>query len=154
MNYWLIKSEGSSYSIDDLRRDKKTSWGGVRNYQARNFMKAMKVSDLILFYHSSSNPTGVYGVAKVFSSVHPDETQFDKNDEHFEPKATKAKPMWFCVDVSFVEKFKNPVSLDAIKFNPALDGMLVRARGSRLSIQPVSQKHFELVRKMAQPGTF
>ncbi len=146
MNYWLIKSEGACYSIDDLKRDKNTVWEGVRNYQARNFMKAMKAGDLLLFHHSSSKPTGVYGIAKVIGEAHVDESQFNKKDEHFDPKSTKAKPLWFCVDISFVEKFKNPVSLDAIKFDPALSGMLVRARGSRLSVQPVSEKHFSHIR--------
>lgn len=143
MNYWLMKSEGDCYSIDDLKRDGKTPWSGVRSYQARNFMmRDMKVGDLVLFYHSNSKPSGVYGIGKVTSAAHPDETQFDKKDEHFDPKATKEKPIWYCVDVAFVEKFKNPVSLDALKFDPKLEGMLVRAKGSRLSVQPVSEKHF------------
>ncbi len=143
MNYWLMKSEGDCYSIDDLKRDKKTSWGGVRNYQARNFMmRDMQKGDLVLFYHSNSKPSGVYGIAKVVSAAHPDETQFDTKDEHCDPKATREKPIWYCVDVAFIEKFKNPVSLDAMKFDPKLEGMLVRARGSHLSIQPVSEKHF------------
>jgi predicted RNA-binding protein with PUA-like domain len=143
MNYWLMKSEGRCYSIDDLKRDKKTPWGGVRNYQARNFMvRDMKKGDLVLFYHSNSQPSGVYGIAKIASAAHPDETQFDKKDEHYDLKAVKEKPVWYCVDVAFVKKFKNPISLDAIKFNPKLEGMMVRMKGSRLSIQPVSEKHF------------
>jgi predicted RNA-binding protein with PUA-like domain len=149
MNYWLIKSEGDCYSIDDFKREKKTPWEGIRNYQARNFMMSMKPGDLLLFYHSISKPTGVYGIAKVVGKAHPDESQFDKKDMHFDPKATKEKPIWQCVDVAFVEKFKNPVSLEAIKKDSKLGGMLVRTKASRLSVQPVSEKHFQYIRKLS-----
>jgi predicted RNA-binding protein with PUA-like domain len=153
MNYWLLKSEGNCYSIDDLKRDKRTAWTGVRNYMARNFMvRDMQVGDQVLFYHSSSEPTGVYGLAKVAGAAHPDMTQFNKKDDHYDPKATKEKPIWHCVDVAFIKKLKAPVSLQELKLDPNLEGMLVRERGSRLSIQPVSEKHFtyivkELVKK-------
>jgi predicted RNA-binding protein with PUA-like domain len=144
MRYWLFKSEGDCYSIDDLKRDKTTAWTGVRNYQARNFMtQDMKVGDQILFYHSSSKPTGVYGIARVAKPAHVDESQFDTKDGHFDPKAAKDKPIWHCVGIAFVRKFKNSVSLDEIKLDPKLEGMMVRAQGSRLSIQPVSEKHFK-----------
>ena len=150
MRYWLIKSEGTCYSIDDLKRDKKTAWTGIRNYQARNFMRDdMQVGDLVLFYHSlgtTENPSGIYGIAKVASKPHPDETQFEKKDMHFDPKASKEKPIWFCVDMSFVSKFKNPVNLGMIKRDRNLEGMEVRRAGSRLSIQPVSEKHFVYIR--------
>jgi predicted RNA-binding protein with PUA-like domain len=153
MKYWLFKSEGDCYSIDDLKRDKKTSWSGVRNYQARNFMtQDMSVGDLVLFYHSSSNPTGVYGVAKVVSQAHVDETQYDSKDDHFDPKATKERPMWRCVDIAFVEKLENPVALETIKNSSELEGMVVRERGSRLSIQPVSERHFKYILNI-QHGT-
>jgi predicted RNA-binding protein with PUA-like domain len=146
MKYWLFKSEGDCYSIDDLKRDKRTAWTGVRNYQARNFMtRDMSVGDQILFYHSSSKPTGVYGIARVVKVAHVDETQFDKKDDHFDSKATREKPIWYGVDVAFVEKFKNPVTLDILKFSPELKGMMVLERGSRLSIQPVSEKHFKFI---------
>ena len=149
MNYWLIKSEASCYSIDDLKQDKKTSWTGIRNYQARNFMRdGMTVGDLVLFYHSlgtTEQPSGIYGVAKVSSKSHPDETQFDKKDEHFDPKATQEKPIWFCVDVSFVKKFKIPVNLGMLKRDRNLSGMEVCRPGSRLSVMPVSEKHFKYV---------
>ncbi len=153
MKYWLIKSEGDCYSIDDLKKDKKVAWEGVRNYQARNFMmRDMSLGDMALFYHSNGtkiNPTGVYGTAKVWSKVHVDQTQFDKKDEHYDPKAKIEKPTWHCVDFSFVQKFKNPVTLFEIKIDPKLEGMVVRARGSRLSIQPVSEKHFKYIEKLA-----
>ena len=146
MNYWLLKTETSGFSIDDLERVKVEPWTGVRNYQARNFMaKDMKVGDLCLFYHSSANPTGVYGIAKVASKPHADETQFNKKSHYFEPRATREKPVWFCVDVAFVKKLKNPVSLAEIKNDPNLSGMMVRVQGSRLSIQPVSEKHFKYI---------
>ncbi len=150
MNYWLLKTEGSCYSIDDLRRDKKTQWGGVRNYQARNFMNDMRVGDLILFYHSSGEANGVYGIAKVSKKAYPDETQFDKKDEHFDPKATHEKPIWFCPEVTFVEKFKEPVLLSRMKIDSAFTGMLLLKRGSRLSVQPVSKRHFEHLQKISR----
>src|SRR3954463_14185490 len=120
MNYWLLKSEPSAYSIDDLKRDKKTAWEGVRNYQARNFMRDMAIGDLVLFYHSSADPMAVVGVAKVVAKAHADQSQFDPNDHHYDPKATKEKPIWECVDVSFVEKFKHPVLLGVIKADRSL----------------------------------
>jgi predicted RNA-binding protein with PUA-like domain len=147
MNYWLLKTEPGAYSIDDLKRDKRTSWEGVRNYQARNFMRQMQPGDLALLYHSSSEPLGVFGVAKIVTEAHPDESQFNKKDSHYDPKATRAKPIWFCPDIEFVEKFKEPVLLGAIKADPALRGIMLAAPGSRLSVQPVSQKHFEHIRR-------
>ncbi len=148
MNYWLMKSEGSCYSIDDLKKDGETAWEGVRNFQARNFMeKEMKVGDKVLFYHSSSEPSGVYGLAKVSSKPHTDMSAQDPKDEHFDPKATKNKPVWTCVDIGFVEKFARPVSLDQIKLRPKLAGMAVLRKGSRLSIMPVSEAEYgEIVR--------
>jgi predicted RNA-binding protein with PUA-like domain len=151
MNYWLLKSEGSCYSIDDLKKDKVTAWSGIRSYQARNFMRdSMAVGDMCLFYHSNGdkqNPTGVYGVAKVASKVHPDLTAQDKKDEHYDPKSTKKNPIWECVDVSYVAHLKEHVLLSEIKLDPALSGIMVAERGSRLSIQPVSKKHFEYIVK-------
>ena len=146
MNYWLIKSEGECYSIDDLKKDKKTSWNGVRNYQARNFMRDhMKMGDLALFHHSSSKPTGVYGVAKVTSKAHPDASALDPKDEHYDPKSTKENPIWECVDFTFVKKLARPVSLEEIKRDYTLEGIMVAKKGSRLSIQPVSKAHFERI---------
>ncbi len=163
MNYWLIKSEWDCYSIDDMKKDKKVAWTGVRNYQARNFMtRDMKVGDMVLFYHSggtTENPTGVYGVVKVASKAHVDETQFDKKDDHYDPKATKEKTrpngssgraIWHCVDMAYVKTFKHPVTLSEIKIDPKLNGMLVRTVGSRLSIQPVSKKHFDHILTLAK----
>jgi predicted RNA-binding protein with PUA-like domain len=141
MNYWLIKSEGECYSIDDLKRDGRTAWTGIRNYQARNYMRdGMKVGDLILFYHSMSDPTGVYGVAKVVSAPHLDETAKDPKDEHYDPKRE-----WVCVDVAFVSKLDRPVSLEEIKADKDLRHMLVARPGQRLSVLPVEEKHFRKI---------
>jgi len=146
MNYWLIKSEGACYSIEDLEKDKKTDWFGVRNFQARNFMRDdMKVGDMALFYHSNSKPSGVYGVARVASLAHPDLTALDKKDEHYDPRSTKTKPIWECVDFAFVQKFRDPISLQYIKIDPKLSDMLVAKKGQRLSVMPVSKTHFERV---------
>ena len=151
MRYWLIKSEADCYSIDDLKRDKREPWSGVRNYQARNFMRDdMHVGDGVLYYHSSGKDNGVYGVAKVASKPYPDPTQFDVKSEYYDPKATKEKPIWFLVDMGFVKKFKEPVLLKEIKIDPKLEGMVVRNRGSRLSIQPVSEKHFTYILDLAR----
>src|SRR5690349_15588995 len=141
-----MKSEPESYSIDDLRRDGRTSWDGVRNFQARNFLRdSLKVGDLVLFYHSNAEPPGVVGIAKVVKAGYPDATALDPKDHHFDPRATKAEPIWTTVDLAFVEKFPGTVSLDTLKSTPGLDGMLVAKRGQRLSIQPVTPEHFALV---------
>ncbi len=146
MNYWLIKSEGECYSIDDLEKDKRIDWFGVRNFQARNFMRDdMKIGDMALFYHSNSKPSGVYGVARVVSPVHPDMTALDKKDKHFDPRSTKSKPIWECVDFEFVQKFVEPISLYYIKIDPKLCEMLVAKKGQRLSIMPVSKTHFDRI---------
>jgi predicted RNA-binding protein with PUA-like domain len=155
MNYWLIKSEGNCYSIDDLKKDKQTAWEGIRNFQARNFMKSMKKGDLLLFYHSTGEPTGVYGVAKVSAPHHIDESALNPKDEHYDEKAAKYKkegkePLWSCVDVEFVKKFERPVSLEEIKQNRDLHGILVARRGQRLSVMPVEEKHFKIIEKLGK----
>lgn len=133
MAYWLLKSEPGVYSIDDLERDKRTAWDGVRNYQARNFMRdKMRRGDRVLFYHSNAEPSGVAGLAVVEKEGYPDPQ--DK--------------LWTRVDVGFVEKFRNFVSLADLKAEAALKGMLVVQKGSRLSVQPVDEKHFRIVLKM------
>jgi predicted RNA-binding protein with PUA-like domain len=142
--YWLLKSE--CYTIDDLKSDKKTPWTGVRNYQARNFMRDnMSIGDEILFYHSNAEPSGIYGLAIVVSKPHPDVTALDKKDDHFDPKSTKDIPIWECIDVAYLKKFKRPISLTELKQDPKLEGMAVTQRGSRLSVQPVSKEHFDYI---------
>lgn len=144
--YWLLKSEPTCYSIDDIAKDKKTAWTGIRNYQARNFLRdEMKPGDMALFYHSSTEPAGVYGVVKIVREGYPDATALDKKDDHYDPKSTKENPIWYAVDVEFLKKLKEPVTLNQIKFEPRLEGIMVAARGSRLSVQPVSEEHFKRI---------
>lgn len=148
-NYWLMKSEPDVYSLDQLRQDVTTWWTGVRNYQARNFMmKEMQVGDWVLFYHSNAEPPGVAGLARVTQAAQPDPTQFEKSSEYHDSKASREKPIWFCVQVGYHQTFKKFVSLSDLRAEARLQEMLVLQKGSRLSVQPVSQKHFEIVKKM------
>jgi predicted RNA-binding protein with PUA-like domain len=146
--FWLIKSEPECYSLSDLKRDKKTSWSGVRNYQARNFMKSMKVGDEVLFYHSGSPSPEIVGIASVSKEAHPDITALDPKNEHFDPKATKGKEIWEMVDVRYESTFSSPIPLSALKRYKELNGMLVTARGNRLSVMPVSKDHFAFIKKL------
>ena len=151
--FWLLKSEESCFSIDDLAKDSKTMWDGVRNYQARNFMRdKMSVGDKVLYYHSNSNPMGVVGLAEVCSEPYPDFTAQDPTNDHYDPTATKEKPIWMMVDVAFVEKFPRVVTLQEMKQREDLDGMMVAQKGARLSVQPVSPEHFEIVCALARTG--
>ena len=146
--YWLLKSEPESFSIDHLAQQpgKKTDWTGVRNFQARNFMRdEMKKGDLCFFYHSSAEPTAVMGTVEITQESHPDPTQFDKKSDYFEPRATKETPVWFLVEVHLKEKFKKPVTLSEIKKTKGLEKMVLVQKGSRLSIQPVSANEWEII---------
>ena len=144
--YWLMKSEPDVYSIADLQRDGTTCWDGVRNYQARNFMRDdMRVGDGVLFYHSNAQPMGIYGVAKVVREAYPDHTAFDPSDPHYDPKSDPANPTWLMVDVGYVGTFKAPVTLATLKATPALEKMLVIQRGSRLSVQPVTREEWDTI---------
>jgi predicted RNA-binding protein with PUA-like domain len=145
MQYWILKSEADCYSIDDMKKDKKTLWTGIRNYQARNFMRDMKVGDMAFFYHSSSEPTGIAGIVKITKAAQPDPTAFDTHDEHFDPKATKEHPIWLAPEVTFVEKFNAVITLTEIKLRPDLAGISVAQKGSRLSVLPVSKAHFTII---------
>jgi predicted RNA-binding protein with PUA-like domain len=143
MKHWLMKSEPEVYSIDHLKKDKTTLWTGVRNYQARNFMwKEMKLGDRVLFYHSNANPSGVAGLAQVSSEAVPDPTQFNKKSEYYDPKASVEKPIWYCVEVKFLKKFDQVMSLDELRNHKALSTMLVLKKGQRLSVQPVSEREY------------
>lgn len=144
-----MKSEPADYSIDDLKRDKKTPWYGVRNYQARNYMKSMKLGDTIFFYHSSCDDVGIAGVGRVASKPYPDKTQFDKKSKYYEKRATIDTPVWMLVDIAFVKKFKKIVTLSEIRKHKALAHMKLLQRGSRLSISPVTQKEFEFILSLA-----
>ena len=145
MRYWLMKSEPNEYGIDDLKRDKQSAWFGVRNYQARNFMRDdMKVGDLVLFYHSSCPEPGIAGIGKVANAAAPDATQFDKNDSHYDPKSKPENPLWVCVEVKFVKKL-DLIPLPALRETPALAEMRILQRGNRLSITPVSDAEWECI---------
>lgn len=144
--YWLMKSEPETYGIDHLKADKKTAWTGVRNFLARNYMRdEMQIGDGILFYHSSCKVPGVYGIAKVASAPYPDPTQFDKNSDYYEPRATKEKPVWYLVEIAFVKKLEEPVTLTDIRANPKLRAMAILQPGSRLSITPVAPEHYAIL---------
>jgi len=153
MKYWLLKTEQDCYSIDDLAQEKKqtTFWDGVRNYQARNFMRDdMKVGDRVLFYHSNAKPPHVAGTAKIVREGYPDHTALDKKEKHYDPKATQENPIWVMVDVQFDEKFAEPLSLQELRDVKALEGMELLRKGSRLSVQPVPKKQFDTVVKLAK----
>lgn len=148
--YWLMKSEPDVYGLDALERDGTTLWDGVRNYQARNFMRDdMQVGDLILYYHSNTKPPGVVGLAKVASEPYPDPTQFDVDSKYFDSKATEEKPRWILIDVGYLGRFERTVTLQEMKEHDDLDGMLVTRKGQRLSIQPVEPHHFAKVCDLA-----
>lgn len=150
-NHWLMKSEPGSYSIDDFARDKKTLWTGVRNYQARNFMiDAMKPGDLFLFYHSNATPSAVVGIGRVVRPNQPDPTALDPKSDYHDPKASKDHPIWFCAEVEFRSRFARAVSLDEIRATKGLEKMALLKKGQRLSIQPVTQREFEILEKLGQ----
>ncbi len=151
--YWLLKTEPEVYSIDDLRRDRSTCWDGVRNYQARNFMRdQMRLGDEVFIYHSNAAPPGIAGLARVSRTAYADATALDPKDSHYDPKSTPENPIWMMVDVAFVRKLPRVVSLEEIKANKGLGGMLLVQRGQRLSVLPVEAKHFELILKLADKG--
>lgn len=149
-NSWLVKSEPEVFSIDDLARDRVTGWEGVRNFQARNFMRdAMKPKDLVLFYHSRAEPPGVAGLAKVHGAPLADPTQFDPKSEHYDPTSRRDEPRWMMVQLEFVEKFKRLVPLEALKADPKLKGLALLQKGQRLSVQPVSAEHLRHILSLA-----
>ncbi|MGE4265684.1 MAG: EVE domain-containing protein [Desulfovibrio sp.] len=145
-NHWLLKSEPGCYSIDDLAAEPEqtTSWTGVRNFQARNFLRQMAVGDLALFYHSVTSPSAV-GVVRVVRSARPDETAFDPADQHYDPRSMPENPIWFAVDVRLVRKFATPVPLKAMRQLSALSRMELLRKGSRLSVLPVGEAEFGVI---------
>ena len=152
VRYWLLKSEPDCFSIDHLAAAPKqtTCWSGVRNFQARNFLRDdMKPGDRVLFYHSSADPPAVAGLATIVKPGYPDHTAEDKNDDHYDPKHTKQNPMWYMVDVRFDEKFSRELPLEELRKLPALKDMVLLQRGSRLSVQPVKKAEFDAIVKLA-----
>lgn len=149
--FWLVKSEPDVFSLNDLKKSKNqtTCWDGVRNYQARNFMRdEMKKGDDVLFYYSSTEPNAVAGVCEVVKEGYPDHTQFDSKSDHFDPKADPKNPTWIIVDIKFVKEFKNHITLDMIRANPKLKNMRLIQRGNRLSVMPVEKSEFDEIVKM------
>jgi len=146
-----MKSEPEVFGIDDLhRRPRRTvHWDGVRNYQARNYLRQMKKGDEVLFYHSSCDDVGIVGVVRVVREAYPDHTAFDPEDPHYDPKSRRDDPTWFMVDVKYVRKFKHTIGLDALKANADLEGLAVVRRGNRLSVMPVSEQHWKTILAMA-----
>ena len=149
MNYWLIKSEPDAFSIDDLAEspNRTTHWDGVRNYQARNFMRDdMQVGDHVLYYHSNCKPPGIVGICEVVSEPYPDHTALDPQSKYFDAKSDPADPRWVMVDVRFVRRTKRLISLDEIKQHAdRLDGFPLIRRGNRLSIMPVTKEHWDFI---------
>jgi predicted RNA-binding protein with PUA-like domain len=138
MNYWLIKSEPQTYSIDDLRREKQTVWDGIRNYQARNFLRQMQLGDLAFFYHSNIKNPSIVGLIKVIETNVVDHTQFDPNSQYYDPKSTWQSPRWQTVTVELIKVFERPIDLDELKQKFSSDELLVVKKGNRLSVMPVS----------------
>jgi predicted RNA-binding protein with PUA-like domain len=147
-----MKCEPDAYTIERLERDGQTSWEGVRNFQARNFMREMNVGDRVLFYASNADPSGVVGVAEVCREAYPDHRAFERGHEYYDPRSKPDKPTWFMVDVRFVERFSAIVSLEQLKATPALRRMMVVQPGRRPSVQPVTKEEFDLVVKMGRRG--
>lgn len=155
MNYWLFKTEPQTYSIDDLAREPQqtTCWDGVRNYQARNFIRdKMAVGDDVLLHHSSADPAGIVGWCRIVRGPYPDSTAFDAESDYFDPKSREDHPIWYRVDVQLMEAFPRMLTLLELRGAKALAGMELLRRGSRLSIQPVTPAQFRTVLKMAKKG--
>lgn len=151
MKYWLMKSEADCYPIEYLEKEKNktTYWDGVRNYQARNFMRdEMKIGDKVIFYHSNGNPSGAAGICEVVKEAYPDFTAFDPENPHYDPKSKKDNPAWMMVDIKLVKKFKNFVSIDSMRQNKKLQKMQLLKRGNRLSVMPITKEEFDEIVKM------
>lgn len=152
MQYWLMKSEPDCFSIDDLKSRKAQTepWDGVRNYQARNFMRQMQVGDRVFFYHSNAKPPGIVGTARIVKTAYPDPTQFDPENEHYDPRSKPDNPRWDLVDVQFEQKFKQLISLTQLKSIAELAEMPLLQKGNRLSVMPVSAADFECIMALTE----
>jgi len=143
MATWLVKSEPSTYSIDDFKREKKTLWEGVRNYQARNYLKEMKKGERVLFYHSNAKEIGIVGVGKVFKEAVPDPSQFDPESDYYDEGSSESTPRWFCPELQFLHKFPRVLTRDELSAQKPLREMVILQKGSRLSVTPVSEKEYQ-----------
>lgn len=149
--YWLMKCEPEAYTIEDLERDGTTSWEGVRNFQARNFLRDdMKKGDPVLFYASNASPSGVTGLAEVAREAYPDPYAFQEGHKYHDPKSDPDNPTWYMVDIRFVERFDRIISLQELKETPGLEKMMVTQKGSRLSVQPATKEEFEIVHRLGR----
>ena len=149
--YWLMKCEPAAYTIDDLAREGRTSWEGVRNYQARNLMRdEMQEGDGVLFYASNADPSGVTGLAEIVRAAYPDHFAWTKGHKYFDEASTKDKPLWYMVDIAFVETFPAIVPLDTLKHTKGLENMMVTQKGSRLSVQPVTKAEYAIVVRLGR----
>ena len=149
--HWLVKSEPATFSFDDLlaKPGRTTGWDGVRNFQARNFMRdEMKKGDLAFFYHSSADPTAIVGVAEVVREGYPDPTALDPNDPHHDPRSKSESPSWYMVDLRAIEPMKRPLTLTELRSVKGLEKMVLLQKGSRLSVQPVSESEWEIIHKL------
>lgn len=154
MKYWLMKSEPDEFSIDKLARRDREPWSGVRNYQARNFMRAMKPGDGVLFYHSSTAIPGIVGLAEVLTEAYPDPTQFQKRSHYYDAKSSREEPRWSLVDVGFTRKFNRIVTLTQLKANAdRLEGFGLLQRGSRLSVMPVTSAQWKTILSLEQAAS-
>lgn len=150
-----MKSEPSTYSIQDLKKSGKDLWDGVRNYQARNFMmNNMQVGDEVLFYHSNAKPPGVVGLARISKKAQPDPTAFDPKSKYYDSGSSKENPRWFCVEVAFKSIFKKIISIEELKKEKKLSKMLLLKKGQRLSVMPVTQSEYMYILKMSQQGNY
>lgn len=147
MQHWLMKTEPDVFGIDTLKEKKVAPWDGVRNFQARNHMRAMQVGDRVLFYHSSADPSGVAGLAEVARTAYPDHTSWDPESDYFDPRSTPQKPLWDMVDVRYVKTLKRFLPLGELREVPELADMILFQR-SRLSVQPVEKRHYDLIVKL------
>jgi len=150
-NYWLMKSEPSVFSFDDLkaRPGRTDHWEGVRNYQARNYMRQMQKDDLALFYHSNCETPGIVGIVEIVRESYPDHTSWDRTSRYYDPKSTPHNPRWFMVDVRWKKQFRNAISLAQLREIPELREMKVIRKGQRLSVMPVTQEEFEKILELA-----
>jgi predicted RNA-binding protein with PUA-like domain len=150
MRYWLVKSEADVYSLEDLKRDKKTHWHGVRNYQARNYLKDMKKGDRVAYYHSNCEVPGIVGTAVVVKEAYPDPSQFDSGSDFFDEKSTIQEPRWYCPDLKFEGKFAHEVSLDMLKNLALFKDSQITKRGNRLSVLPLTGAQFAAIERAAR----
>jgi predicted RNA-binding protein with PUA-like domain len=149
MNYWLMKNEPESFSIDDLERVKTEPWDGIRNYQVRNFIRdQMSIGDQAYFYHSSCKVPGIVGMMEICSEAYPDHTAWDPEEHYYDPKSDPENPVWLMVDVKFISKLYEPITLQELRNHPELENMRILQRGNRLSITPLDKNHWDYIQKL------